>query len=200
MPKYSEIKRFTKTANYSVSISWKHFPKHYFESITKENLNVDPEFQREYVWNLKQKQRYVEFILRGGNTGKDIYCNCPNWNKVKNITSYVLVDGKQRINAVLGYLNNEFKIFNKYYHKDFEDNLHILIASFTWHVNDLQTYKEVLQWYIDLNQGGTIHSNSEIEKVKSLLKKKVDFENLSNQDIINNSDLDKDIFSKFKDK
>lgn len=33
-------------------------------------------------------------------------------------------------------------------------------------MNDLKTEKEVLQWYIDMNSGGTPHSNMEIERVK----------------------------------
>jgi hypothetical protein len=41
--------------------------------------------------------------------------------------------------------------------------------TFDFIVNDLRTRKEVLQWYLDLNTGGTIHTSDEIEKVKRLL-------------------------------
>lgn len=30
-------------------------------------------------------------------------------------------------------------------------------------VNDLKTEKEVLQWYVDMNAGGTPHTKEEIE-------------------------------------
>ena len=38
-------------------------------------------------------------------------------------------------------------------------------------INNLQTRKEVLQWYIELNSGGTVHTDAEIDRVKKLLRK-----------------------------
>lgn len=37
-------------------------------------------------------------------------------------------------------------------------------------VNNLKTREEVLQWYIDFNAGGTVHSKEEIDRVKKLLE------------------------------
>ena len=37
-------------------------------------------------------------------------------------------------------------------------------------VNDLKTKKEVLQWYVQMNAGGTPHSAEEIERVKKLME------------------------------
>lgn len=37
-------------------------------------------------------------------------------------------------------------------------------------VNDLKTEKEVLQWYVDMNSGGTPHTNEEIERVKKMIQ------------------------------
>ncbi len=41
----------------------------------------------------------------------------------------------------------------------------------SFQVNDLLTREEVLQWYIDLNTGGTDHTDEEINRVKEMLKK-----------------------------
>ena len=38
-------------------------------------------------------------------------------------------------------------------------------------VNDLKTEKEVLQWYIDMNAGGTPHSSEEIQRVREMIEK-----------------------------
>lgn len=32
------------------------------------------------------------------------------------------------------------------------------------------TKEEVLQWYVDMNTGGTPHTNEEIERVKKMIK------------------------------
>lgn len=37
-------------------------------------------------------------------------------------------------------------------------------------VNNLKTEKEVLQWYIDMNVGGTPHTLEEIERVKKMIE------------------------------
>lgn len=38
-------------------------------------------------------------------------------------------------------------------------------------INDLKSKREVLQWYIEMNAGGTPHSNEEIRRVKALMEK-----------------------------
>lgn len=58
-----------------------------------------------------------------------------------------------------------------YYLKDFE-NYKVLLRreSIKININNLKTREEVLQWYIDFNSGGTVHSKSEIDRVKKLLE------------------------------
>ena len=51
------------------------------EQIEKYNLQLTPNFQRGYVWTEYQQIKYVEFILRGGKSGRDFYFN---WNKKNN--------------------------------------------------------------------------------------------------------------------
>lgn len=37
-------------------------------------------------------------------------------------------------------------------------------------INDLKTKKEVLRWYIQMNAGGTPHSDGEIQRVKEMME------------------------------
>jgi hypothetical protein len=82
----------------------------------------------------------------------------------------VLVDGLQRLTALIRFLNNEIPIFGNYF-KDFEDNPRDSLTMIRFNINDLQTKAEVLQWYLDMNTGGTVHSDEEIQRVKELLEK-----------------------------
>ena len=66
------------------------------------------------------------------------------------------------------FLNNEIKVFGTYY-KDFEDKLPNDI-DLIFNVNNLKTKKEVLKWYLEMNSGGTIHTDEELDKVKSMLE------------------------------
>lgn len=166
MALFADIPRFIQCAGYAVDISWSELPRYYARTVTEYHLNVSPDFQRGYVWTPEQKVRYVEFILQGGATGHDIYTNCPDWD-AGGRTDYVLVDGKQRLDAVLGFLNNEFPVFGGNFRRDYTDWIRHH-ARFKWHVNTLATRDEVLQWYIDLNSGGTVHSDEEIDRVRAM--------------------------------
>lgn len=159
---------FTRSANYAVDTEWGYLIKDWIpENQKKTGLDLDPEFQRVHVWTEEQQIRYVEYIMRGGMSGKDLYFNCSSWMKGYD-TPMVLVDGKQRLEAVRRFIENEIPAFGVY-NKDIE-RLSLLICSFKVHINDLQTEKEVLQWYVDLNAGGTPHTKEEIEKVKRMIE------------------------------
>lgn len=163
-PRFESIPQLTRSGNYAVHVPWRYldgwcsdFPK-----------DLDPEFQRVHVWNRNQQSRYVEFVLRGGKSSKDLYWNCRGWMKhAMGEHPLILVDGKQRLRAVNLFLNNKIKAFG-YYLRQFEDKLP-MDADFIMHVNDLETYEEVLEWYIDLNSGGVAHTSAEINKVKGIL-------------------------------
>lgn len=135
------------------------------------NLQLNPVFQRGHVWSEEQQIAYIEFILRGGKSSRIIYFNCPAWNHSVEKDAYnafVCVDGLQRITAVLRFMNNEIPAFGTYY-KDYEDKLP-LNADLLININDLQTEKEIMQWYIDLNAGGTPHTNEEIQRVRNIMQ------------------------------
>lgn len=64
-------------------------------------------------------------------------------------------------------MNNEIKVFGSYY-KEFDDKLSFDV-DLIFNINNLKTEKEVLQWYVDMNSGGTPHTNEEIERVEKMI-------------------------------
>lgn len=172
MARFRDIPPFTRSAGYMVNIGLDYLAQNVLRYVTQYGLDLNPDFQRDYVWKPEQKIRFMEYMLRGGTSGLDIYTNCPTWQHGNLSISdpkswFVLVDGKQRLDAALGFLSNEFPIFGFYY-REFEDRPRITTCNFRWHVNDLATREEVLSWYLDLNSGGTVHSEEELEKVRGL--------------------------------
>jgi hypothetical protein len=202
MARFEDIVPFTRSASYSVDHGWDYLPIHYATEVLEAGLDVNPDFQRNYVWTPEQKVRYVEYVLRGGTSGRDLYFNCPGWRhgrvgpRYGAEGYYVLVDGKQRLDAVLGFLNNEFPIFGGNYRRDYTDRPHIITASFKWHVNDLKTREEVLQWYIDLNAGGTVHTPDEINRVRALKEANAPFELPTQEAIFSQAQMDREVIQK----
>lgn len=168
MIKLSDIPQFTRSAAYKIIMSWDYLEEWLKGQQDDIGLDLSPEFQRDHVWTEIQEIRYVEYIVRGGKTGRDIHFNGKGWMKDFD-GPLVLVDGKQRVKAVLRFLRGEIPAFG-YYYSDFAPRSFGLCGpDFTIHVNDLKTDKEVMQWYVDMNAGGTVHTNEEIQKVKDMI-------------------------------
>ena len=165
--KFKEIPKFTRVGSWQANMEWKYFIEWIDENIKENNIQLNPDFQRGHVWTEEQQTAYIEFRLRGGTTGKLIYLNCPGWMGDFR-GDFVCVDGLQRITAIQRFMNNEIKAFDTYY-KDFEDKLPRDLDMIV-NVNNLKTRKEVLQWYIEMNNGGTPHTKEEINRVKILLE------------------------------
>ncbi len=128
-------------------------------------LDLNPDFQRGHVWNEQQQIAYVEFVLRGG-LQQVIYFN-DNQRHSQFKHHYYIVDGLQRLTALHRFVKGEIKALGAYYHefdKGYLRSIRIPIAT-----NDLATRKQVIQWYLDLNSGGTIHTKEELDRVHNLL-------------------------------
>lgn len=173
--KFRDIPQFTREGSYQVNMPWNFLKKWLKEETEEMNMQLNPVFQRGHVWTEAQQIAYVEFALRGGRSGRIVYFNCPGWpsGRSSGYNEYVCVDGLQRITAILRFLDNEIPAFGTFY-KDFEDKIPIDLDLIV-NVNNLDTEKDVLQWYVDLNSCGTQHTDEEIRRVKDMIEKLEDF-------------------------
>ena len=169
MPRFQDIPQYTREGNYQVNISWDYLDDWIAHNRDARSyvFDMDPDFQRGHVWTEEQQIRYVEFVLKGGKSSRVIYWNCGGWmNSFKG--PMVLVDGKQRLSAVLRFLGNELRVFG-HLRNEYTDKMRMTHVDFLMNVNDLSTRTEVLQWYLDLNTGGVVHTSDEIDRVRKLL-------------------------------
>lgn len=169
---FKDIPQFTKEGNYQVEISIARIPDWIATEQKEMGLQLNPVFQRGHVWSKEQQIAWLEFFLKGGKSGDTVYFNCPSWHHNVNdgeYNEYVCVDGLQRLTAICRFINNEIKVFDSYF-KEYDGLIFCNRYRLKVNVNDLKTEKEVLQWYIDMNSGGTPHTREEIDKVKKMLK------------------------------
>lgn len=153
---------------YSVDAPLCELPRIIDRHIQEHGLILNPDFQRGHVWTSDQQRRFVEFVLRGGKSGLDLYFNHPGWMRDWK-GEFVCVDGLQRITAFLDFFDNKVPIYGGHYYQDFEDKLPWTMTMKV-NINNLQTKREVLEWYLELNSGGTPHSDDELGKVRSILQ------------------------------
>lgn len=166
--KFRDIPQMSR-ANYSIDVPLDYL-QHTINRYTSDyDLDFDPPFQRHYVWTNDQKIAYVEYVLKGGRSGLDIYFNCPYWMHYKNNPKMTVVDGKQRLSAMLGFLNNQIPAFGSLF-KDYEDRIGAMMGNLKFHINDIVDPRAVVQWYLDMNTGGTYHTSADIDRAKAYME------------------------------
>lgn len=158
----------------SFTIPWNYLERQLTEYAEQAALDIDPDFQRGHVWSREQQIKYVEYILRDGNLNRHIIFNCSGFFDGATESPMLLIDGKQRLQAARLFISNELPVFGGLRRQDFTwegKNISRMppSLSFTFYVNDLQTRAEILQFYLDLNTGGVVHSDTEIDRVRQLL-------------------------------
>ena len=174
MPRFQDIPQVTQDGHYRIHVSWDYLLEHLENWMVRDThglaaLDINPEFQRGHVWTKQQQIAYVEFELRGGVGSDELRFNCVGWGGSYK-GPFVLVDGKQRLEAVCRFLRNEIPSFSHYF-SEYTDQLRINGPHFEFRVNNLETEKQVLQWYLEMNDGGTPHTEEELNKVRKMLEK-----------------------------
>ncbi len=148
-------------------------------------LDLTPDFQRGHVWTKDQQRHFIENVLRGvvSSSGFVVQFNCTNWDNDSYSgdlpRGFQCIDGLQRITAVLAFMDGEILPFGLHV-RDLDGSSYSTKGCrfrLKFAVHTFQTKADLLQHYLDLNAGGTPHTNEEIERVRSMreqiLKKEI---------------------------
>lgn len=138
------------------------------------SFDLAPDFQRGHVWSDTQRVAYIEAVLRGTAPTRILF-NCPGWQRNDagggDIPEYTFqcVDGLQRLTAVRKFLAGEYTIFGGLSVEDLKGTPFALSRfRFQFCVYEFRHRAELLQFYLDLNEGGTVHAPSELDRVRQL--------------------------------
>lgn len=147
--------------------------------IAENQLDLNPIYQRDYVWSTEQKQSFISSLVQGKTTIKPTYL----YNNVPiNEPMYEVLDGKQRINAVLSYMKNEFSVNGLYYKdlsiKDTKKFLHLPVEYTRikyfhpqkGHMTLPLEYK--IELFLQINEYGQRMSDKDLERAKQYIQKK----------------------------
>lgn len=77
-----------------------------YNQIEKGNVSFDWSIQRRLVWNLEKKSMLINSMIEN--------YPIPPFYFEKSETGYDAIDGKQRSNAIHGYINNEYALFDEF--------------------------------------------------------------------------------------
>lgn len=143
-------------------------------------INGDKKYyQRPLCWSLEDKQLLIDSIYNYVDCGKILIRN-RGWRELEKLEKEGhelawkdIIDGKQRLNAIKSFIDNEFADSNGNYFKDLSTVAQRKLTS-----NQLFSYSElpentsddiVLKQFLKLNFAGVPQSKEHLEYVKSLL-------------------------------
>ncbi|WP_339877466.1 DUF262 domain-containing protein [uncultured Algoriphagus sp.] len=80
----------------------------------KKMLLVNRKYQRKLVWGIEEKEKFIDSIFNG----LPIPLILVAITKYKDTTVYEIIDGMQRLNAIVSFIQNEIHLANKYFNLD----------------------------------------------------------------------------------
>lgn len=85
-----------------------------YQRIKREIIDLQPDFQRDLVWNVKKKQGLIDTILRQWEF-PPVFLIEPKHSESQ---VYEVLDGQQRLNAIRSFIDNEFPVDGEMAPKD----------------------------------------------------------------------------------
>lgn len=142
-------------------------------SLEQYKVDLDPDYQRDHVWTDVQESKFVGAFIENPKSIPPFWFNWLHTDGYRSCSE--IVDGKQRITACIKWHNGEIKALcpcGRIIHiSDLDEvdlrgiNMGVLMD---WNFVDLNRI-EVMRFYLRLNDGGTVHTEKELEKVKDMI-------------------------------
>lgn len=145
-----------------------------YRKYAEEEIDLNPEYQRELVWTDKQKQDYILAILKQRAKITPVI--------IEKLTEqgtvlYEILDGKQRLTALFDYIDNKYPLKTGEYFKDLSAKDMNVITRARVSYTRITSYKECdvpldfkLAYFLEINALGTKITDEHIEKIENKLK------------------------------
>lgn len=142
-----------------------------YQEYAEGRMNMSPSYQRGLVWTEKQKQEYLTALFKSRAEITPVFVQ----ERFDGEEHYEVLDGKQRLNAIFEFIEDKIELEGiKFSELSAEDTMRLLnydirytrILSYEGEIPE--DFK--LEYFLEINEKGTKMSESQIEKVKNMLK------------------------------
>jgi Protein of unknown function DUF262 len=137
----------------------------------RRGLIDSPEYQRDYVWTLEDKQRLVKSIFDRADIGKFVLMQHPfPENRLE------VIDGKQRLRAIMDFIEGRFAYEGKTWfqlsHNDKRSFFDIMVQVCQLEADRVKK-SDVLWLFLSINRGGVPQTEEQVAKVKALYEQSI---------------------------
>ena len=131
-------------------------------------LDMNPSYQRDYVWSEEDKVQLIDSIFNNRDIGRYVIVK----NGYDKELYYEILDGKQRINALVDFFEDKFQYKGKYFTElSYKDQHWFEAFSFPRaEINNNPSLELRIKIFIHINTSGKHMAQEHLEKVKGMLK------------------------------
>jgi hypothetical protein len=136
------------------------------ETYLQAYRSMIPPFQRDNnKWTREQQIRFVENVCAGFRTTLMLYTLKEDEGLYEQVQ---ILDGLQRLTAILAFIENEFPIFGEFYFRDIDARLALGTVRPQVRIYTFETEADAVQFYIEMNRDIT-HSADDIRRAEQYL-------------------------------
>lgn len=133
-------------------------------------IDMNPDYQRGYVWEQEDKELLIDSIFNNIDIGKFVLIHLSNSEWRQRGYSYEILDGKQRLNTIIEFYENRIqykgKFFNELSLKDQRTFTNHTVAVANVDESDKKT---ILKYFLMLNRTGKSMDKTQLDKVEKML-------------------------------
>lgn len=143
-----------------------------FIGLQYDDTYIIPEYQRDLVWSLKQKQDLIVSTLIDNPIGDFIFKETKS--NMAGTFHYSVIDGQQRINALREFVTNQYALEDGRYFSDllYWDQRRIFERRVMYYTVPNPSLEDEIDIYLGRNRGGTAHTKEEIDKAVKIKEKR----------------------------
>ena len=139
-----------------------------------QGVDFTPEYQRDYVWSLEDKQYLIHSIFNKIDIGKFTFY-IRSYEEEKQIgdgNRCEIIDGKQRLSTLIEFYENRFQYNGKYY-TDLGNYDRHTFKGFQIAYSEAQnlTKQQRIKLFLKVNITGKVMDKEHLENVKKLITK-----------------------------
>ncbi|TAE69636.1 MAG: DUF262 domain-containing protein [Bacteroidetes bacterium] len=133
--------------------------KKLLDKYNKKKLDLNPSYQRRFIWSLKDQQTLINSMIKG-------YAIPNIFLFEKKQEEFEMVDGQQRTRTILGFINEQFKTFDGklYSKKEFENLVDYQIAVII--IEKIEIDENIEDFYALVNKAGVNLNRPELKKAE----------------------------------
>lgn len=133
----------------------------------EDGIDVEPEYQREHVWELEDKQKLINSIFTGMDIGKFVISFNSSVLSSEDGFMYEIIDGKQRLTAIIEYYEDKFECNGvKFSDLSIMDKKGFMSTTIDIAETEDLSEKKKREYFLAINDMGKPVDKSHIEKVR----------------------------------